>query len=164
MFDIRPISLKTAQQFVTTFHRHNKKPQGHKFSVGLYKFGCLVGIGTAGRPVARMLDDGVTLEIVRTCTLGDRNANSAIYGALARAAKALGYRKIITYTQADETGASLRGAGWKVEATLPARGGWDSKSRPREDIGSANVERVRWSLQLLPSIIKLPDLPVITNV
>ena len=142
--DIKPISLKTAQAFVREHHRHNKPPAGHKFSVGLFVDGRLIGVAVAGRPVARMLDDGETLEVTRTCTDGTRNANSKLYGAITRAAAALGYAKCVTYTQCSETGASLRGAGWTPVAELPARKGWDTPSRPRGDIGSGGVSRVRW--------------------
>jgi hypothetical protein len=141
---IQPVSLKFAQEFVRQHHRHNKPPVGHKFSVGLFDEDRCVGVATAGRPVARMLDDGLTLEVVRTCTDGTRNANSMLYGAIVRAATALGYRKCVTYTQHDESGASLRGAGWAVVAELSARAGWDAPSRRRADIGSAGVARVRW--------------------
>ena len=141
---IRPISLKTAQQFVKDHHRHNKPPTGHKFSIGLYDGDILIGIATAGRPVARALDDGLTLEITRTCTNGERNANSMLYGAIVRAATALGYIKCVTYTQQDESGASLRGAGWTPVQALRVRSGWDTPGRPRKDIGSGHVARTRW--------------------
>jgi hypothetical protein len=141
---IRPISLKVAQEFVREHHRHNKPPVGHKFSVGLFVGDTLVGVAVAGRPIARMLDDGLTLEVTRTCTDGTRNANSMLYGAIVRAATALGYAKCVTYTQHDESGASLRGAGWEIAVQLPARAGWDAPSRNRENIGSAGVARVRW--------------------
>ena len=51
-----------------------------------------------GRPVSRYLDDGLTLEVNRLCTTGAENACSMLYGAAARAARAMGYQKIITYT------------------------------------------------------------------
>ncbi len=141
---IKPISLKTAQEYVREFHRHNKPPVGHKFSVGLYDGEKLVGVAVAGRPVARMLDNGMTLEVTRTCTDGTRNANSMLYGAIVRAATALGYTKCVTYTQHGESGASLRGAGWTPVVQLEARAGWDTPSRPRDDIGSGNAARTRW--------------------
>ena len=141
---IQPVSLKFAQEFVRNFHRHNKPPVGHKFSVGLWDSGQCVGIAVAGRPVARALDDGMTLEVTRTCTDGTRNANSMLYGAIVRAATALGYAKCVTYTQHGESGASLRGAGWAIAAELPPRKGWDAPSRARGDIGSADVARIRW--------------------
>jgi hypothetical protein len=142
--NIKPISLKQAQVFVLEHHRHNKPPIGHKFSVGLFLEEVLIGVAIAGRPVARALDDGLTLEITRTCTDGTRNANSMLYGAIVRAATALGYEKCVTYTQGDESGASLRGAGWHQVARLAPRSGWDTPSRPREDIGSGDVCRIRW--------------------
>lgn len=141
---IRPISLKAAQDFVRQHHRHNKPPVGHKFSVGLFDGEQLLGVAVAGRPVARMLDDGLTLEVTRTCTDGTRNANSMLYGAIVRAATALGYAKCVTYTQHNESGASLRGAGWVIVAHLPSRAGWDAPSRRRQEIGSGDVPRVRW--------------------
>lgn len=144
---IIPTTLKQAQAFVREHHRHNRPPVGHKFSIGLVNDdGALIGIATAGRPVARCLDDGFTLEVNRTCTLGDRNANSMLYGAIWRAAKAMGYVKCITYTQHDESGASLRGAGWVKVKDLPPNNGWSVPSRPRENIGSAGVARVRWEI------------------
>ena len=146
--DIKPISLKQAQQFVRDNHRHNKPPVGHKFSVGLFVDGALVGVAIAGRPVARALDDGLTLEVTRTCTDGTRNANSKLYGAITRAAAALGYRRTLTYTQGDESGASLRGAGWTQAAALAPRAGWDAPSRRRADIGSGGVGRIRWERML----------------
>ena len=63
---IQPISLKTAQEYVREHHRHNKPPVGHKFSIGLFDGERMVGIATAGRPVARALDDGLPLEVTRT--------------------------------------------------------------------------------------------------
>ena len=147
---IRPITLRAACEFVNAFHRHNKAPQGHKFSVALYDDNRLVGVAIAGRPVARLLDDGFTLEVNRTCTDGTRNANSMLYGACWRAAKAMGYRRCITYTQADESGSSLRGAGFIPVADLAPRGSWADHSQKfralRDPVGSGGVARRRWEL------------------
>lgn len=142
--NLRPVALKFAQDYVREHHRHNKPPVGHKFSVGLFDGERCVGVAVAGRPVARMLDDGLTLEVTRTCTDGTRNANSILYGAIVRAAAALGYRKCVTYTQHDESGSSLRGAGWTPVLQLAPRAGWDAPSRPRADISSSGVARIRW--------------------
>jgi hypothetical protein len=146
ILEIVPLSLKQAQGFVAQHHRHNKPPIGHKFSLGVMVDGALVGVAVAGRPVARALDDGRTLEVTRTCTDGTPNANSKLYGAVTRAAKAMGYKRLVTYTQADETGASLRASGWKAQAALAPRAGWSCASRPRNDIGSSNIARVRWEI------------------
>jgi hypothetical protein len=116
-----------------------------KFCIGVAdENGDLVGVAIVGRPVARHLDDHCTLEVTRTCTNGSRNVNSMLYGAAWRAAKALGYERLITYTQAGESGDSLRGAGWHVIAELSSRKGWTTPSRRRSDHGLDGVPRTRW--------------------
>jgi hypothetical protein len=118
---------------------------GAKFCVGAADDDdVLRAVAIVGRPIARHFDDGLTLEVNRVATDGTRNANSMLYGACQRAAFALGYRRLITYTQADESGSSLKAAGWKVIAQRPARGGWSSPSRPAPDIGSAGIARQLW--------------------
>lgn len=149
---ITPITLRAAQDFIALHHRHNKPPRGHKFSIGLKDdAGVLVGVATAGRPVARHFDDGITIEVNRTCTTGERNANSALYGAIWRAAKAMGYHRCITYTQADESGASLRAAGFVRVKELAARAGWAASSvalkGKRDPVGNGGVERVLWEIR-----------------
>ena len=144
---IRPITLKQAKSFVREHHRHNKPPVGWKFGVGLVDAsGTLVGVATAGRPVARALAGA--LEVNRTCTTGARNANSMLYGAIRRAGVALGYTKIYTYTQAEESGCSLRAAGFRIDCKLPARANWKESSvssRVKRDASErSGVPRIRW--------------------
>jgi hypothetical protein len=141
-----PVNFATAAGFVELWHRHNVPPIGHKFSIGVASGEVLVGVAIVGRPVARHYDDGRTLEVNRTCTDGTRNANSMLYGAAWRAASALGYRRLITYTQADESGASLRAVGWRVLASRPPRRGWTTPSRPREDRGADGIPRTLWEM------------------
>ena len=126
------VELDVANGFVAERHRHHKPVVGHKFSLGAELDGALVGVCIVGRPVSRMRDDGETLEVTRLCTDGTRNACSFLYGAAARAAFALGYDRIGTYTLPTEGGASLRAAGWKL---IGERGGgsWDRVERPRTD-------------------------------
>lgn len=146
--EIVPVTFRQACAFVAELHRHNKPPRGHKFSIGLHADGVLVGVVMVGRPVARVLDDGRTCEVNRTCTDGTPNANSMLYGAAWRAAKAMGYRRAYTYTQANESGASLRAAGWCRDAELAARGSWAESSIAlkglRDEVGNGGVPRVRW--------------------
>jgi hypothetical protein len=143
---IVPVDLKTARAFVAEHHRHNEPPIGHKFSVGVAEGDQLVGVAIVGRPVSRVIQsEGATLEVIRTATDGTRNANSMLYGAARRAAFALGYDRLITYTQADETGASLRAAGFRVIAQRPPRPGWDTPSRPRTN-KSDHVARTLWEV------------------
>jgi hypothetical protein len=112
-----PVSYGDVKAFVAKHHRHNGHalPPTWKFGVGIEDDGELVGIAAAGLPKARMLMDRFTIEVNRTCTNGTENANSMLYGAICRAAKALGYRKVITYTLPSESGASLKAAGFVVE-------------------------------------------------
>ncbi|WP_431973978.1 XF1762 family protein [Micromonospora haikouensis] len=144
---ITPVSLAAARAFVALHHRHNPAPVGHKFSLGVVdRQGVCRGVAVVGRPVARMLDDGQTLEVTRVCTDGTNNACSALLGAAWRAARELGFRRLITYTQATETGASLRGAGWNQVAEIRPRQGWSSKGRPRHDKHPTRVRRLRWQV------------------
>lgn len=141
-----PVSFRQASAFVAEHHRHHKPPRGMKFAVGVALGDELVGVAMVGRPVARSLDDGLTLEVNRTAVADrERNANSLLYGAAWRAAKALGYRRLITYTQAGESGASLRGAGWHVIAERSARPGWSVPSRVRGSHGVDGIDRLLWS-------------------
>lgn len=149
--ELVPVTLAECRRFIAEHHRHNIPPVGWKFGVGLRNGGPeLVGVAVASRPVARMLDDGQTLEVTRTCTDGTPNANSKLYGAIARAAKALGYRRLVTYTLESETGVSLRAAGFSAHSTVPANREWDRISRRRyqQDIFGNNRRpleaKVRW--------------------
>ena len=150
MLEVVPVTLKAAKAFIAQHHRHNLPPQGWKFGVGLMQSEVLVGVGVAGRPVARRLDDGRTIEITRVCVSQAPNGCSKLYGALRKASMALGYRRVITYTLAAEPGASLKAAGFRVDAHLPQRPTWDTPSRPREQTDATGLERrpteakVRW--------------------
>lgn len=130
--EICPLDLSEANQFVLELHRHHKPVQGHKFSLGAVKEGKIIGVAIIGRPVARALDNGITLEITRLCTDGTKNACSFLYGASARACFALGYKRIGTYILAIEPGKSLVAAGWRL---IGEKGGgsWNRDGRPRVD-------------------------------
>jgi hypothetical protein len=141
-----PVTLAEANNFVRAWHRHHQPVPGHKFSIGVADDeGVLRGVAIVGRPVARHFDNGQTLEVNRTATDGTKNANSMLYGAAARAAFALGYTRLITYTQDGESGASLRGAGWKAIATRAPNKGWHVPSRPRDTSKyPTGVQRTLW--------------------
>lgn len=144
---IVPVKYADACEFVQVWHRHHTPPRFHIFSVGVADDNdVLRGVAMVGRPVARHYDDGLTLEVNRSATDGTPNANSCLYGAAWRAAKALGYARLITYTQAGESGASLRAAGWRVIAERPARGGWNTPSRPRDDKAPVGIQRLLWEV------------------
>lgn len=147
--ELVPITFAAAAEYVADHHRHHPDATGHKFSIGVATIpdGELVGVAIVGRPVARHFDDGRTLEVNRVCTAGHPNANSMLYGATARAAFALGYTRLVTYTEASETGASLRAAGWRIIAERPARADWQASSvklRSKRRPGRGNVQRTLW--------------------
>ncbi len=130
MLELIPVTLEEANKYVADNHRHHRPVVGHKFSLAAIVAGEIRGVCIVGRPVARHLDNGWTLEVNRCCTDGTKNAPSFLYGAAWRATRALGYRKLITYTLPQEGGASLRAVGWKC---LGEKGGgnWNCVARPR---------------------------------
>lgn len=130
--EIRPVSFREACAFITLHHSHHRPPQGYKFGIGVYSCGRLAGVVTVGRPVARKLDDKLTAEVTRCCTDGTRNVASMLYGAAVRAAKAMGYRRVITYTLKEESGTSLKAAGWKAVSWTPGKS-WSVNTRKRTD-------------------------------
>ena len=113
---IIPLNLKTANEYVTAFHRHHKAVRGCKFCIGVIDEECVLrGVAICGRPVSRYYDEGVTLEINRLCTDGAKNACSMLYGACARIAKEMGYKRIVTYILESENGASLKASNYICE-------------------------------------------------
>jgi L-amino acid N-acyltransferase YncA len=127
---LQPITLREAMAFTDRHHRHHKAPQGGLFAVAVNDGENVVGVAVVGRPVARMFDNGFTAEVTRLCTLGHKNACSMLYSAAWRACRALGYRRLVTYTLADEGGSSLRAAGWKLIGEAGG-GSWGRAGRPR---------------------------------
>ena len=154
---LAPMVLGEARRFVGEHHRHNHPPpvQFCYFAVGVESDGQIVAAGIAGRPNARELCDGHTIEVSRCCTIGVPNTASMIYGALTRAAKALGWRRAVTYTLEDEDGASLKASNWKVDGTTDPRS-WATRSqqRPRYEtnlFGEKTVPagpKTRWVMHL----------------
>lgn len=144
---LQPITFDEAATFIATHHRHHIPPQGWKFGIAVNDGTEVRGVITIGRPVARHLDDGLTLEVTRCCTDGAKNAASMLYGAAWRAAKALGYRRLITYTLDTEPGTTLRAAGWKAVAESPG-GSWHTPNsgRPRVD-KHPTQPKIRWEAE-----------------
>lgn len=141
------VTFAEACDFIDREHRHHAAPQGHKFSIGVVDdTGTLHGVATIGRPVARALNNRFTYEVTRLASDGTFNACSKLYAAAWRSAKERGIRRVITYTQSGETGASLRGAGWRKVADLSPRAGWNTPSRPRQARGTENIARTLWEI------------------
>lgn len=137
MLALRPTTLREANAFVVAHHRHHPPARGCILVAAVAAGEQLVGVAIVGRPVSRVLDDGTAAEITRVCTDGTANAPSMLYGASRRACKALGYRRVFTYTLPEEGGASLRAAGFVLDgvAGKPA-GGWHNRTgRSVEPVG-----------------------------
>ena len=128
--EIIPMTISEANEFVDNFHRHNKPTQGGRFAIGASVEEGLVGVAIVGRPVGRMLDDGWTAEVTRVCVVdhAPKNTCSFLYGRCWRIWQQMGGKRMVTYTLQEESGSSLRGAGWKIVGeTKP--GGWDRLNR-----------------------------------
>ncbi len=136
---IVPCDLKRANSYVESLHRHHQPVGSARFCLAVADEHAVVrGVAIVNRPVARRLDDGWTLEVQRVATDGCPNACSALYGAVSRVAKVLGYARVYTYIRDDEPGSSLRGSGWVSDEhgrgrdLLRARS-WNATTRPRKD-------------------------------
>lgn len=131
--EIVPLTLREANDFVTENHRHHPAVRGCRFAIGLERDGTLCGVAICGRPVARRLDDGKTIEINRLATDGTRNACSMLYGACCRIAKEMGYKRAVTYILETENGASLRASNFVYDGDTKAEA-WSRPSRIRETV------------------------------
>ncbi len=132
MLELQPITFQEAKEYVRRYHRHHLPPIGYIFCLAVNDNKKVVGVLIAGRPVARHFDDSWTIEVTRCCTDDSHNAGSKLYSAAARAARALGYRRIITYTLLEESGISLKAAGWRT--VWKTKGGsWSRRKRIRID-------------------------------
>ena len=127
-----PVELKEANAFVDKYHRHHKSVVRDKFRVACEENGEILGVIQVARPVSRMLDDGLTVEVVRCCTNGKPNVASFLYSRAARIAKEMGYKRIITYILDTEHGSSLKASGWELDEADVGGGSWSRPSRPRE--------------------------------
>jgi hypothetical protein len=150
-----PVNIGDARAFVDRHHRHHRAPLSGLFAIGCAMqdgsafcqcCGGIVGVVIVGRPVARALDDEWTCEITRlACFPEARNAPSFLYRSAWRAARAMGYRKLVTYTLASEPGSSLLGAGFISVAEVRGRS-WHTPSRPRID-KHPTEDKIRWEVQ-----------------
>lgn len=141
---IVPITLREANAFVALHHRHHDPTVGGLFAVGCAEE-IMIAVAIVGRPTARMLQDDWTAEVTRLCArpgVASLGACSMLYAAAWRAARALGYRRLVTYTLPEEGGASLRGAGWKCLGEAGG-GSWDRRARPRVDTHPTQ-RKLRW--------------------
>lgn len=147
---IEPLTLAEANALVEKWHRHHKRSQGHRFSIGVFDEDRTPhGAAIVGRPVGGRTegtDQLLIAEVVRLVTDGTPNACSMLYAASARAAKAMGFAWIQTYILAREPGISLRASGWKFIRQSRAIG-WDNGNRPRNEVVDGGRPKQLWRLK-----------------
>lgn len=137
-----PLTQREAFQFIGRHHRHHRPPRGTILQIGAANEGKIVAVITIGRPVARNSDDGWTAEVTRMCSDGTKNACSFLYGAAWKAARAIGYKRLITYTLPEEGGGSLNAAGWRLVGQAGG-GSWSRENRPRVDAHPTQI-KLKW--------------------
>jgi len=162
--DVIPVTLPMANRVVARLHRHHAPiPGGFAWwCVAGVCGGVTVGVAIAGRPTNRNNDDGQTVEVLRVATDGTPNACSALLGACARAAKAIGARRIITYTLTSESGSSLRGAGWVCEVADTGVSWWTHAGTRTPAVARDHmaVSKSRWGLVFRDAITVDIDTPI----
>lgn len=151
---VQPVDVAEACDYVASLHRHHRPPQGYKLCIAVNDGSKVVGVLIAGRPVSRFLDDRVTLEVTRCCTDGTRNACSILYAHAWKAARALGYSRMITYTLPEEGGASLKAAGWVRVAEVKATP-WSNNVRKRAD-DHPQCNKWRWEVTASTVTVRFP--------
>src|SRR6266704_3272417 len=145
---IVPYTIRQANAYVAQLHRHNNPVTGTRLVFAAAdSTGKIRGVALVGRPVSRHLDDGWTLEINRLCTDGYVNVGSFLCAAAWNATKAIGYRRLITYTLPEEGVASLRAVGWKYELREIGHQ-WNCESRPRKEETIYLSDKYRWEVAL----------------
>jgi hypothetical protein len=141
----RPMLWRAAKAFVQEHHRHHEPPTGHLFSIAAVRDGQVRGVVIVGRPTPKAFQDGVSCEVTRLCVLDGEPSVigrdgtehqpaicSFLYNCAKRAAMALGYHRIGTYTLKREPGTSLVAARWVPIAEVRGRS-WDTPTRRRND-------------------------------
>lgn len=140
-------TVKAARRFVAEHHRHLPKFQGGLFACALMDGGGRVrGVAVAGNPARVWTAPGgvgtARLVVTRVATDGVAQGCSMLYGAMCRAARALGWLEVWTYTLPEEPGTSLRAAGFQ-DMGLTDGGEHDRPSRRRKPAVRADRKR-RW--------------------
>jgi hypothetical protein len=143
---IIPCTIEQANAFVKQMHRHHGSVPIARLAFAVAdESGLVRGVCIVGRPCNTHLDDNWTLEARRVCTDGCPNACSALYGAAWKAVKAIGYRRLVTYTLPEEGGASLRAVGWKAVEGCGGKA-WNHKKRERKSDPLFLVKKTRWEI------------------
>lgn len=150
---VKPITIKRANEFIEKNHRHHRPTARNtgRWALAAYDLNNkMVGAVIAGNPVSATYMDGVTIELTRLCVheSAPKGTCSFLISRCCSIWKMMGGEKIITYTLASETGASLRGAGWTLAATVKPHKRWLNKTKSdgiaRADLHVYTVSKYRW--------------------
>jgi len=154
MLQVVPTTLDVANTLIAEWHRHHHPVIGYRFALlCIDEIGAPHGVVIVGRPVSRMIDQYRIAEVTRLATDERKNACSILYGAAARAAKAMGYQKIQTYILDSESGVSLKAAGWQLEE-ISKGGTWSRVGRKRHQKSPTNP-KLRFVKTLNPKAANL---------
>lgn len=146
MLKLRPMAIKTANEYVAKWHRHNLPVRVARFAVSCVDGdGVVHGVAIVGTPNARALTDGVTAEILRVATDGTFNACSILYGACCRACKAIGYSSVYTYTLHSESNASLKASGFRLDTEEAGGKPWKTRGRRFQPVSLE--KKNRWIME-----------------
>ena len=137
---IEPITQQLAKKFIRATHDFGTTPAGWKWGLSAYNANQLIGVAWCGRPVGRYTDGINRIEVSRLSV--DRNlpakglawnACSQLYGAAAKKAKKEGFDTIQTYITEEETGVTLKAAGWLRTGITKGGSRAGQRSRSRTD-------------------------------
>lgn len=142
-----PLILSQANLLITQLHRHHKPVTGHRFSIGAMRGELLVGAAIVGRPVGRKNPQYDWAEVTRLTTNGEKNVCSFLYSACARIAREMGFIRIQTFILAEESGVSLKAAGWEFEQ-MSKGGDWNVPSRIGRRTDQPMQSKQRWKKEL----------------
>lgn len=144
MLTIVPISIKEANGYVDRWHRHNKPIRVARWACACVDhLGTIHGVAIFGTPSCTNLMDGLTGEILRVATDGTRNSCSILYGACRKAAFALGYTRVVTYTLHSESQASLKAVGFKLVDDNAGGSPWTNR-KGRKAQAVSMIRKNRW--------------------
>ena len=131
---VKPISIKQANEFIKKFHRHHRPTIRNTGRWALAATDIkqnIVGVVIASSPVSATLMDGYTLELTRLCVKEDapKGTCSFLLSRCCTIWRSMGGSKVITYTLDSESGASLKGAGWKLAGKVKPHKRWQNKTK-----------------------------------
>ena len=123
-----PVTITDARKHIERHHSHHHAPVGGLLACAVAEGDRVCCVAVLSRPVARMLDArGDVAEVTRVASDGTKHAASMCLAAVTRAALALGWRRLVSYTLLGEAGTSYRAAGWRCTGIVEASQGWHSR-------------------------------------